>query len=199
LLQLLECNINLSVSLKTSDQLENEFNTYTTAIQEATWGSTPAIKRELKGLNFPKEIKDLITEKHKLRRKWHQSRSPRDKTLLNRASQQLSKEIKNMKQTSINQFLTELTADNSTEYSLWKATKYLKRPVAQVPPIKKSDGKWARSNLEKANIFAQQLEKRFNPNPGSDTLPHLNHNDYLDKLPLVTPKEVVEKIRTHLN
>jgi hypothetical protein len=46
--------------------------------------------------------------------------------LLNRASQQLSKEIKNIKQTSINKFLTELTADNSTEYSLWKATTYLK-------------------------------------------------------------------------
>jgi hypothetical protein len=46
---------------------------------------------------------------------------------------------------------------------------------------------------------AQHLEKRFHPNPGSDTLPHLNHNDYLDKIPLVTPKEVAEEIRTHLN
>jgi hypothetical protein len=131
-------------------------NTFTTAIQEAAWNSTPAIKRKLKGLNFPKEIKDLITEKGKLRRKWHQSRNPHDKPLLNRASQQLSKEIKNIKQTSINQFLTELTADNSTEYSLWKATKYLKRPIAQVPPIKKTDGKWARSNLEKANTEGVQ-------------------------------------------
>jgi hypothetical protein len=49
----------------------------------------------------------------------------------------LSKEIKNIKQTLIDQFLTELTVDNSTEYSLWKAKKYLKRPIAQVPPIKK--------------------------------------------------------------
>jgi hypothetical protein len=83
---------------------------------------------------------DLITEKRKLRRKWLESRNPNNKTLLNRAGQQLSKEIKNIKQTSINQFLTELTADNSTEYSLWKATKYLKRPIAQVPPIKRPDG-----------------------------------------------------------
>jgi hypothetical protein len=60
---LLECNINLSVSLKTTDQLEKELNTFTTAIQEAACNSTPAIKRKLKGLNFPKEIKDLITEK----------------------------------------------------------------------------------------------------------------------------------------
>jgi hypothetical protein len=133
-------------------------NTFTTAIEEATWDSTPDIKRKLKGLNFPREIKDLTTEKRKFRRKFHQSRHPHDKTLLNIASQQLSKEIKNIKQTS------------SIEYSLWKATKYLKRPIAQVLPIKKPDGKWARSNLEKANIFSQHLEKRFNPNSGSQSL-----------------------------
>jgi hypothetical protein len=51
---LLECNINSSVSLKTIDQLEKELNTFMAAIQEADWDSTLAIKRKLKGLNFPK-------------------------------------------------------------------------------------------------------------------------------------------------
>jgi hypothetical protein len=69
-----------------------------------------------------KEIRNLIAEKRKLRRKWHQSRNPHDKNLLNRVSQQLPKEIKTIKQSLINKFLTELTQDNSTEYSLGKAT-----------------------------------------------------------------------------
>jgi hypothetical protein len=69
---------------------------------------------------------------------------------------------------SINNFLTELTPDSSTEYSLWKATKYLKRPIAQVPPITKTDGRWAHNNLEKTNTFAQHLEERFHQNPGLD-------------------------------
>jgi hypothetical protein len=111
-------------------------NAFTTAIQKAAWNCTPVIKTKLKGLNFPKEIRNLIAEKRKLRRKWHQSRNPHDKNLLNRASQQLSNEIKTIKQSSINNILTELTQDSSTDYSLWKATKYLKRPIAQVPPIK---------------------------------------------------------------
>jgi hypothetical protein len=196
---LLERNINLSVPLKTVNQLEEELGIFTTAVQEAAWGSTPVIKKKLQGLNYPKEIKDLITEKRKLRRKWHQSRHPHDKTLLNRASQQLSTEIKNIKQASINNFLTDLTADSSTEYSLWKATKYLKRPTTQVPPIRRTDGKWARSNLEKATIFAQHLEQRFYPNPGPDSLPDLNPNESLDMIPLVTPKEITEEIRTNLN
>jgi hypothetical protein len=196
---LLKSNINLSVPLKTADQLEWELNAFTTAIQEAAWNSTPVIKTKLKGLNFPKEIRNFIAEKRKLRRKWHQSRNPRDKNLLNRASQQLSKEIKTIKQSPINKFLTELTQDSSSQYSVWKATKYLKRPIAQVPPIKKTDGRWARNNLEEANTFAQHLEKRFHPYPGLGILPVLNSNDYLGKIPLVTSREVAEEIRTNLN
>jgi hypothetical protein len=80
---LLESNINLTVPLKTADQLEREQNVFTTAIQEAAWNSTPVIKTKLKGLNFPKEIRNFITEKRKLRRKWHPSRNPHDKNLLN--------------------------------------------------------------------------------------------------------------------
>jgi hypothetical protein len=91
-----------------------------------TLHGTPVIKRKLKGLNLPKEIRNLIAEKCKLRRKWHQSGNPHVRNLLNRVSQQLSKEIKTIKQSSINKFLTEVTQDSSTEYSLWKATKYLK-------------------------------------------------------------------------
>jgi hypothetical protein len=68
-----------------------------------------------------------------------------------------------------------------------------------VPPIKKTDGRWARNNLETANTFAQHLEKRSHPYPGLGTLPVLNSNDYLDKIPLATPREVAEDIRTNLN
>jgi hypothetical protein len=89
-------------------------------------------------------IENLIAEKCKLRRKWHESRNLHDKNLLNRVSQQLSKEIRYIEQSSIAKFLAELTPDSSTEYSLWKATNYLKQPIAQLPP--KTDGRWACNN-----------------------------------------------------
>jgi hypothetical protein len=38
---ILESNTNLSVPLKTADQLERELNAFTTVIQEAAWNSTP--------------------------------------------------------------------------------------------------------------------------------------------------------------
>jgi hypothetical protein len=84
---LLESNISLLVPLKIADQLERELNAFMTAIQEDAWNSTPVIKTKLKGLNFPKEIRNLIARKCKFRRKLHQSRNPHDKNLLNRVSQ----------------------------------------------------------------------------------------------------------------
>jgi hypothetical protein len=133
-------------------------NTFTTAIQEATWDSIPAIKRKLKGLNFPNEIKILLLKNANLEESGINQEIHMTKLFSTELVNSYPRRLKT-KQTSINQFLTDLTADNSTEYSLWKATKYLKRPIAQVPPIKKkTDEKWARSNLEKANIFAQHLK-----------------------------------------
>ena len=98
---LLENNINLRVPLRTIGQLEEDVQQFTTAIQEAAWKSTPVLKRKLKGLDYPKEIKDMIAEKRKLRRRWHQSRAPQDKTNSNKVSQQLSNEIRVQKNCSI--------------------------------------------------------------------------------------------------
>ena len=47
--------------------------------------------------NYPKEIRDLIAENKKAIRKWHQTRDPEDKTELNNPTQQLKKEIKELK------------------------------------------------------------------------------------------------------
>jgi hypothetical protein len=54
-----ESNSILLVRLKTANRLWKH-NAFTTAIQEAAWNSTAIIKTNLKDLNFPKEIKNLI-------------------------------------------------------------------------------------------------------------------------------------------
>lgn len=81
----------------------------------------------------------MIAEKRKLRRHWqytlmrgHQARATQDKTNPNRITQQLTRGIKALKSSSINKFLTDLAAYNSTEYSLWITIKYLRRAIAQI-------------------------------------------------------------------
>lgn len=195
----LENAINLSVSLRTTEQLDEEIELLVTNIQQAAWNNTPPIIQRTKGNNYPKEIRDLISEKRKLRRKWHQTRAPADKTRLNNATQQLKREIQRIKNESISDYLRELTNDKATDYSLWKVTKRLKRPMVQNPPIRNADGSWARNNTQKANRFAEHLENTFQPNEGEE-LPNWDFPDRDNtNIRPTTPKELAYEIRTNIN
>jgi hypothetical protein len=45
----------------------------------------------------------------------------------------------------------------STDYSLWKATKKIKQVKKPSPPLKTSQRTWASSNVEKEHAFAEHL------------------------------------------
>ena len=187
----LEKNLKLSVLLKNRQQLDEEVELFTKNIQQAAWTSTPEIKRRISGNNYPKEIRELISEKRKLRKTWQQTRSPHDKTRFNNFSQKLKRSIKQIKNDSINTYLQKLTNDTSTDYSLWKATKNLKRPIMQIPPIRQEDGSWAKNNEQKAKIFAKQLEKTFQPHEENENALDWEEPTQENKeIKLTTPKEV---------
>lgn len=196
----LQKNINLNVSLRTTVQLEEEAERFVRLVHEAATNNTKEVTHILKGNNYPLEIRIMVKEKRKARRRWQQSRDPADKTVLNRKTQMLKREIQKLKEESINFYLQNLTADVETEYSLWKATKRIKRPIAQIPPIRKRDGTWAHDNKQKAEIFADHLAEVFQPNQiQSDATLEAIENLNLDDITLVTPKEVAHEIRTNLN
>jgi hypothetical protein len=133
-------------------------------IQQAAWENTPEYKMKLEGNLYLQKIQNLLTEKRKARRKWKQSRAPQDKTILDKLTAELTKELKQLRNESFSIYLSELTNDKSTEYSLWRATKNLKRPILHVPPIKNTNRSWARNNEQKAKIFADHLENIYLPN-----------------------------------
>ena len=91
------------------------------------------------------------------------TRDPRVKTELNRLTNELRRAILEIKQQSVEAYLQALTDDASTDYALWKATKRFKRPTMHVPPVRKHDSTWARNNKEKAETFADHLEKPSKP------------------------------------
>lgn len=194
----LEEKINLAVPLQNIQQLDEEVQLYVKHIQEAAWDNTPIIKRKTEGNNYPREIRDLISEKRKLRRKWHQSRAPVDKTNLNNATQRLKREIQNVKNETINTYLSQLTNDAGTEYSLWKATKGIKRPIIQIPPIRMANGTWAKNSQQKADIFAKHLYETFQPNDGDDNLnQEIAQQDA--EISFTSPKEIMQEIANNID
>lgn len=151
-------------------------------------------------LSYPPYIKTLITKKRKLRKKWQQSRSPGDKNILNNATQHLRREIQKLKNKNFNKYLSELSYDNKTDYSLWKATKQFKRPVEQKCAVRNTEGNYAKSNIEKANMFAEYLETILNKDrdQNSQIMQETVNNDG-ENIPHVTVDEVNNEIKQLVN
>lgn len=155
--------INLNVSLKTPEELNVVVTNFTKAIQNAAWIATPDHNQVTVKEKCPIVVKEKILEKRKLRKKWQITRTENDKKKFNKSAKELKQLLMQIKNQSIQEYLSSLSASEATDYSLWKATRKLKRPQVSLPPIKDQNDKWARSSTEKATAFANHLVKVFEP------------------------------------
>lgn len=161
---MVERAIILNAPLRTAANIEHAVEYLNTVIQKSAWQSTPVERQRTDCIDNPAIIKIKIAEKRRLRRIWQYSRSPLDKTLFNRAARELKEMLRNQKNDSFQNYLEDLSPGQETDYSLWKATRRLKQPCQNIPPLRKEDNTWAKSDCEKAALFADDLEKRFQPN-----------------------------------
>ena len=191
--------IELNVPIKTIEQLELEVQKFMTDIQKSAWNNTPEIKRKRIGYNYPQIICNMVKEKRKARKQWQKSRTRENKNKLNYLAQQLKKEIQKFKNESMENYLSELTDEKNTEYSLWKATKRFNRPSRQTPPLREENGTWARNNQQKVDAFAVYLEKVFQPNEELEITEEPEIFQSSQEIDFVTTKEVAKEIKENLN
>ena len=196
----LQNNINLQISLKSIDQLETQAEKYMTIIQRAAYESTRQVKYTVKASSYPIEIRTLIANKRKARKVWQISRDPTKKTILNNISQRLKREIQKFKDDSINTYVRNLSATKDTDYSMWKATKKISKQITSIPPLRTENGSWAKSNKQKAELFADHLEDIFKPNAiAGENLSSNTENKETLEIRLTTPEEVTKEIQENLS
>ena len=99
------------------------------------------------------DVERLLTEKRRVRREWQLHRSPQLKSKLRECQKRLNKLLEYQKTESLNQYLENLDATPYSNYSLWRPTKKLKRPVTSRSPLRNTNGGWARNDTEKRNLF----------------------------------------------
>ena len=101
-----------------------------------------------------------------------------------------------MKNETFNKHLSELSPYKSTDYSLWKSTKRLKRPIVQKPPLRKANNQWAKTNLEKAELFSKHLNSIFSVEDTScssnTTITDLAVDE---EIPTITPADIKVEIK----
>lgn len=194
---------SMKLPLKSEVDIEHATEQLIRTIQEAALQATPPPKEGNHAVtNYPQEIRIKIAEKRNARKTWQQSRLPADKTRLNRLNKQLKNMLYKIKNETFQDYISNLSPYPTEGYSLWKATRKMKRPCQSIPPIRKNDGTWARNNSSKAKVFAEHLYTVFQPNASTNNDEEKAITDYLDSplqmsLPIkyFTPGEVREEIK----
>jgi hypothetical protein len=158
----------LQIPLKTPADVEAACRQlFTETVEWAGWQATPTLPA-IHGC--PIIIKQKLAEKRKLRRDWHRFRTPESKRFLNTATQDLKQLIRRIKNDHVQSFFQDLQPRAAADYSLWKATKSLKRITQPSPPIRTPLGTLASSNIHRAHAFAHHLAEVFQPH-SSENLP----------------------------
>lgn len=183
---LLSDKLSPNIPLKTAADIEAAVNNLTKLIQWAGWSATPVTHYTPQITPCPLRIKQKILDKRRLRRTWLRFHSPITKRLLNKASQELKQLISEYKNQQFQAYTQNLSPTLSTDYSLWKAVRSIKHITISLPPIRTPQDTWARTNKEKALIFAHHLSTVFHPHP-----PNISFEDEINLLcPLDIPYQL---------
>jgi hypothetical protein len=146
----------LQVPFKTAADIEAAVKFFIDTVQWAGWKAKPKLLTKCRIHGCPTTIQQKIAEKRKLRRDWHRFRTSESKRLLNAATQDLKQLLRRYKNDRAQTFLQGLQPTVSTDYSLWKATKNLKRITQPSPLLRTTLGTWANSNIDKPHAFANR-------------------------------------------
>ncbi|GAB0091131.1 hypothetical protein DMENIID0001_059390 [Sergentomyia squamirostris] len=148
--------------------------------------------------SVPCWLRDLLTEKRRLRKEYQRTRSPRAKTEYNRCTRKLRDILATNQQNELDNYISGLSPFADKNYSLWKAIKSSKKPKIHHPPLRMENGNWARRDGEKAALFATHLTAVFSPHEidSPEDAPLLNSEIAENHtIFFVKPKEVSSAIR----
>lgn len=188
--ELINVRINLRTKMKTAEDIDNAIQYLQTAITEATKEATPSTKPSLVTASYPQEVMKLIKARRAARHRWQTTRDPADKSRFNCLCKQTKKLIAETDSKRFDDFLYSLDPTEKTNYSLWKVGKVKKKPPSYTPPLKEGNGTYARSEEEKATVFANHLERTFQPNNIASDVKTTNKYVEGPAPKLVKPKEI---------
>lgn len=163
---LMNGNLCPNIKLNTVGDIDKTIKYLNDLIAKCAKEATPtkALHNERESDYTSPTILDLLTKKRRAARDWQRHRSPNTKNLLNVATKALKIKLQEEKNYNIQEFVKGLSPTADTNYSLWKVTKKIKRPILPDPPIRTINGTWLKSDKQKAEAFAAHLRNTFTPN-----------------------------------
>lgn len=162
--ELVDSQLDLNVSLKSTDELELQADRFTEILQQCARQCTTYKTLTPSATIYPTFICNLVRSRRRARKSWQRNRTTENRQIFNRLSRETSYAINQWKNDTFQSYLSELAPSKEAGYSLWKAAKRIRRPPPERSPLKKEDGTWTRNERERAELFAQHYAETFQTN-----------------------------------
>ena len=107
------------------------------------------------------EILALIKEKRRLRRQYSHIKDPAVKTRINQLQKQVKEDLRVGKQASWEKFCNSISLESDPSESWRKIKNFLKPKGQRYYPTLRHDDKVAKTNANKAQFFAESVERHF--------------------------------------
>ena len=145
-----------------SSDLDKYADFIVTAISTAVNKATPTAKSVRHESNpISNETLALIKEKRRLRRQYSQVKDPAVKTRINQLQKQVQEELKVEPLVSWEKFCNSISLESNPNES-WRKTKNFLKPKGQRDyPALHHANKVAKTNADKAQLFAESVERHF--------------------------------------
>ena len=148
--------------LKSTQHIDKYADFITTAISTAV---DKAIPKSKSGRPESQPISDetlaLIKEKRKLRRQYSQAHDPLVKIRINQLQKEIKDNLRIESQASWEKFCNDISLENNHTESWRKIKNFLKPKGQRDYPALRLDAKTAKTNADKAQLFAESVEKHF--------------------------------------
>ena len=106
-------------------------------------------------------IPDLIKEKRRLRRLYNNTQDPNTKSTINKLQKEIRTKINQESTISWEKFCNSISLESDPKQSWRKITSFLKPKGPHSYPMLKLGNKTAKTNPEKAQLFAESVERKL--------------------------------------
>ena len=153
---------NIDTDITTQDELDELAVTLCDKLMKAVDTSTPKVySRNDPNSPISQAILDLIKEKRRLRWLYNNTQDPDIKSTINRLQKEIRTKINQESTISWEKFYNSISLESNPRKSWRKITNFLKPKGLRSYPTLKLGNKTFKANPEKAQLFAESVERNF--------------------------------------
>ena len=147
--------------LKSTQDIDKYVVFIVTTISTAADKAIPSSKNGHPESQPVSETLALIKEKRRLRRQYSQAHDPLVKTRINQLQKEIKDDLRIESQASWEKFCNDISLETNHIESLRKIKNFLKPKGQRDYPALRLDAKTAKTNTDKAQLFAESVERHF--------------------------------------